>query len=62
MDLEEQAGGDGPGRRQRKCRALCESKLLGLANNYNYANLVSEDDSGKTVAEKSGCCDLVALT
>lgn len=61
MDLEKEAGGDGPGWRQIKCKALCGSKVLALGKDYNYANLVS-DDSGKTVVAKSGCCKLVALT
>lgn len=62
MDLEEQAGGDGPGWQQRKRKALCGSKVLALAKDYNYVSLVSEDDSGKTVVENSGCCKLLALT
>lgn len=51
-----QAGG-------RESAKPCGSKVLARAKDDNYANLVSEDDSGKTVVEKSGCCKLVkALT
>lgn len=33
-------------------------KFLALGKRLNCANLASEDDSGKTAVEKSGCCKL----
>lgn len=58
MDYKGQAGSNGPGWWQRKGKALWEKSFWHLAKVCNCANLASEDDSGKTAVEKSGCCKL----
>lgn len=56
MDFEGQAESNELGWWQRKRKALWEKSCWHLAKDCNCANLASEDDSGKTAAEKSGCC------